>query len=125
MKKLRNDIILIASILIIALIGIILLLSLSKRDNLAAEIYYDDELIMTINLDKEAEYIITGDVSDLIIKTDINEIWVSESGCPDLVCVHQGHVKSTASVITCLPNKIYIKVIGGEEVDLIVWVLKD
>lgn len=120
MKKLRNDIILIASILIIAVIGIILLLSLSKRDNLAAEIYYDDELIMTINLDKEAEYIITGDVSDLIIKTDINEIWVSESGCPDLVCVHQGHIKSTASVITCLPNKIYIKVIGGEEVDLIV-----
>ncbi len=120
MKKLRNDIILIASILIIAVIGIILMLTLSKNDNLSAEVYYNDELVRTIKLDKEAEYVITGDVGDLIIKTDVNEIWVSESKCPDLVCVHQGHVKSTASVITCLPNKIYIKVIGGEEVDLIV-----
>lgn len=120
MKKYKNDIILILSILLVVIVALVVMLALSKKENLSAEIYHDDELIMTISLDKKAEYVVTGDVSDLIIKTDINEIWVSESGCSDLVCVHQGHVHSTASVITCLPNKVYIKVIGSEEVDVIV-----
>lgn len=40
-------------------------------------------------------------------------ICVSEAGCPDQVCVHQGFIADGTVPIVCLPNKLIIEISGG------------
>lgn len=42
-------------------------------------------------------------------------ICVSEAGCPDQVCVHQGFISDSTVPIVCLPNKLMIEISGGGE----------
>ena len=48
--------------------------------------------------------------------------WMSEANCPDHICVRQGKIHYTGQVITCLPNRLTVTIEGGEDggVDLIV-----
>ena len=134
-KKIRNDIILIGSILLISLIVFLIFKLNSTDDNLKALVYYDNELILEVDLDNDSyiihnnelvnkennnEYIIKGRESELTIIVDDNGIKVIDSGCSDRVCVNQGYISSSNRTITCLPNKVYIKLVGSEEVDAIV-----
>lgn len=136
-KKIRNDIILIVSILLIALIVFLIFKLNSTDDNLRAMVYYDNELVLEVDLDSNSykiyndelvnknndnEYIVKGSESELTIIVNENGIKVLDSGCSDNVCVNQGYISSSNRTITCLPNKVYIKLVGGEEVDVIVWV---
>ena len=134
-KKIRNDIILIVSILLIALIVFLIFKLNSTDDNLRAMVYYDNELVLEVDLDNNSykiydnelvnknndnEYIVKGSESELTIIVNDNGIKVLDSGCSDKVCVNQGYISSSNRTITCLPNKVYIKLVGGEEVDAIV-----
>lgn len=134
-KKIRNDIILIVSILLIALLVFFIFKLNSTDDNLHAMVYYDNELVLEVDLDSNSykihnneivnknndnEYIVKGSESELTIIVNDNGIKVLDSGCSDKVCVNQGYISSSNRTITCLPNKIYIKLVGGEEVDAIV-----
>lgn len=39
---------------------------------------------------------------------------VTESGCPDQVCVKTGAVSTAGGVIVCVPNGVVVRVEGGE-----------
>lgn len=121
MNKVRNDIILVLSLIFIAVIGIIFLNAFSTKDNLKALVYCEDELILEIDLSKDDEYDIKGKISDIKIRVENNSIQIIESKCNDQTCVHQGKINSTNQTITCLPNQVYIKLVGiKEEVDVII-----
>lgn len=120
MHKVRNDIILIGVIFLFAIIGIILFQSFSKKDNLKAVVYVEDILVLEIPLEETKEYTIQGKVSEVKIRTSLNSICVIDSGCEDKICVHQGEIHRSHQTITCLPNRVYIKIIGMEGVDAVV-----
>ena len=35
--------------------------------------------------------------------------------CPDQLCVHQGYIDEKGGIITCLPNRVVIQTVGGED----------
>lgn len=39
---------------------------------------------------------------------------VAESGCPDQICVHTGAVSHAGATIACVPNRVVIRIRGGE-----------
>lgn len=38
-----------------------------------------------------------------------------EADCPDLLCIHQKKIYKKGETIVCLPNKVVVEVIKGEE----------
>ncbi len=121
MHKVRNDILLVGVILFISILSLILIYSCSKRENLKALIYCEDKLILEVPLTEEKEYSVEGKEGKVNIKTYVNAICIKESNCKDKICIHQGKINSSNQTITCLPNRIYIKIIGiKEDVDVII-----
>ena len=47
------------------------------------------------------------------IEAEPGRIRVSEAGCPDQVCVHQGWISDGTVPIVCLPNQLIIEISGG------------
>ena len=113
MKKIRNDIILIVSILIIALIFFLVFMINQKKDNLVCQIYNDEILYKEVRLDHEEQIRIDVDGGYVVIDIALDGVLFSESTCPDKICVHQGKIDRSGQTITCLPNRIYVKLVGN------------
>ena len=70
-KSLRNDLILIASLLLVAVISLVVILSTRTKDRLLAKVYVGDEIVEVIDLSKKEEknYTVHGINGDLNIHT--------------------------------------------------------
>lgn len=86
-----------------------------------AEIYQNGSLIHTINLDTVTESYtirIDGDNGAYnIVEIHPGEIGMREASCPDGLCAAMGFIHTEAIPITCLPNKVVIRIIKGENPD--------
>ena len=115
MKK--RDIILIASILVVA-IALFLVVELTKEEGARVVVKVDGVEIAEYSLSKNGTYPLNGGTNILVIEN--GKAYLSDANCPDKLCVHQGKISRTGEVITCLPNKLTVTVFGAEEsVDLI------
>ena len=119
-KKLRNDIILVASLLLVAIISLVVILSTRVRTNLIAKVYVQNDIVETIDLSKkeEKDYTVHGLKGDLIIHTRNGEICVAKSNCPHQDCVKMGYVGSSNRPIICAYNAVYIVIEGSAEYDV-------
>ncbi len=71
------------------------------------------------SLAEEGEYALNGGSNILVISG--GEAWLREANCPDKLCVRQGKIHLSGQTITCLPNKLTVTVVGGEQtVDVVV-----
>ena len=43
------------------------------------------------------------------------EAWMSDSPCRDKICIHAGRISTIHGWIACLPNQVFLRVIGGDE----------
>ena len=118
-KTLRNDLILIGSLLLIAIISLVVLLSTRVKDNLVAKVYVQDTIVETIDLSKkeEKDYTVHGINSDLTIHTRDGAICVSKSNCPHQDCVNMGYVSVSNRPIICAYNAVYIVIEGNATFD--------
>lgn len=118
----KSDIKLILIVLIV--LGIIFgLLNIFKNDNgKEALVYYEDNLVLTIDLtlNGEHEYRVNGYNGEMVIKTLDNKIKVEEENSPLHLCSKQGWIKDSYEVIVCLPNKVVIKIKDSNEIDTVV-----
>lgn len=119
-KKLRNDIILIASLLLVAVITLIVVLVTRVKTNLVAKVYVQDQIVETIDLSKkeDAEYVINGLKGQVHVHTHDGGIAVTESNCPHQDCVHMGYIKETNRPIICAYNALYIVIVGEAVYDV-------
>ena len=115
MKK--RDIILIASILVVALAAF-LFIELGKEAGARVVVAVEGHEIATYSLSENGEYSLNGGTN--ILHIEGGKAWLTEANCPDKLCVHQGKITMTGETITCLPNKLTVTVFGTEEsVDLV------
>jgi hypothetical protein len=88
-----------------------------KSNSKTAYIYSNNKLVR--------EYVFTEDVRDEItIETDTGynvmhiengQIWIHDASCPDKICIHQGKISRDGEMITCLPNRMFIKILDEND----------
>lgn len=107
MKK--NDIILISSFCIIAIIIFVILYATKSKGETA---------YITIN-GKEYKRISTSEDNELRIETEYGyntvvvksgEVYVESADCDNHSCMHQGKIKNSGETIVCLPHKLIITI---------------
>ena len=98
MKK--RDLIIIASILVIA-IGLFLLVNLTKKPGANVVVRVD------------GEYELNGGTN--ILHIEDGKAWLIDANCPDKLCMNQGKISYNGETITCLPNKLTVTVTGAED----------
>ena len=117
MKK--NDFILMAVIMIVALVaaGTLRIWQKNNTGDLAVA-------VVTIDGALYGEYPLSEDVTERIELPDgsFNVLVISggyadvtEASCPDQICVHHSRIRYSGESIVCLPNKLIVEVKGGEE----------
>ena len=118
-KRLRNDIILIASLLIVAVVSLVCVLSTRRKDQFA-KVYCQNDLVLNIDLSKKEnkDYEIQGLKGMMTIHTEDGYICVSKSSCPHQDCVRMGKVNVSNRPIICAYNAVYIVIAGQSEFDV-------
>ena len=109
-KTLRNDLILIGSLLVVVLASLLVTFLTRKKNNLVAKIYVKNELVQTIELTKaeDQEFVVQGSNGEVKVIIKNHAIAVNESNCPHQDCVHTGFVKESNRPIICAYNQVYI-----------------
>lgn len=124
MSKARVIQIIILTILISSVGSIIFLYYFNSSEKLTAEIYQDGNLLYSIdlaNVTDSYEITIPGlNNSDSFntILVERNTISMTNASCPDHICVKTGKITSPLVPITCLPNKVVIRIIADSEENL-------
>ncbi len=87
-----------------------------KEPGSRIEITVDNRVYGIYSLETEQE------IPILIHGTETNHVRISdgfadmtEAACPDLLCVHQKKISKTGETIVCLPNRVVVEVIAGED----------
>ena len=121
MNDRKKAVLLAAVLLVIAILcGIrIYAVSHSSTGNgqaLYADIYQSGELLETIRLDTvtdEYTFEVPGEngASNTVRP---GSIAIISATCPDQICVHQGFISTSLLPITCLPNRLVIRVREGD-----------
>lgn len=113
MKK--NDWILIASILVIAGIGFLIYTILGKQTAGLVKVTIDGELFGTYSLEKDQEIRIN-ETNHLLIEDGHADM--IEADCPDQICVDHKTISKNKETIVCLPNKVVVEIVGGEDTEM-------
>ena len=119
MNDQKKAILLTAVLLIIAVLCIVWIYAVSHSSKgnsqpLYADIYQNGELLQTIRLDTvigEYTFDISGDAGATnTVCVRPGSIAIVSASCPDQICVHQGFISTSLLPITCLPNRLVIRV---------------
>ena len=113
----RNDIVL---IVIILLVAILFFCFYAREDGKIANVYYENNLILKINLKENKEYDVTGYNGNVHLVVENGKIKVEEENSPKHLCSKQGFISSSYETIVCLPNKIVIKIKSEDSVDTVI-----
>ena len=114
-RKYKNDIIFIAAILaVVALAAVALLLLRGEGSTVTVEV--DRQIIGTYSLAIDRVVDITtddGEMNRLVIRD--GKAFMESATCPDGVCVSHRPISREGETIVCLPHKVVVTVIGGNE----------
>lgn len=106
MNKRKRDIILIAVLLLVALVGYYLVNQ--GDDGSYVEVVCEGRVIGTYSLKQDGEYALNGGTN--IIKIENGEAVMIDADCPDHICIKEGKIRKEGQCITCLPNKLTVTV---------------
>lgn len=115
----RNDKILIGVLLVIALGFTFVYQGFVKTEGSRVVITIDGEIYKELPLNQDTELLIegaAGRTNHLVIAD--GKVKMDKASCPDLVCVYQRAIAYSGESIICLPNKVVVKIVDGEEQDI-------
>lgn len=96
-----------------------ILLPKGQTADMIAEIYQNGKLITSIPLDEVREayrFTVTGEdghVNEIEVRP--GSIGIISADCPDKLCVRQGFISDSRLPVTCLPNRLVIRLRLPEE----------
>ncbi|WP_230398808.1 NusG domain II-containing protein [Novisyntrophococcus fermenticellae] len=121
-KLKKNDWILIAGILIIALVAI-LCMTWNKKEGGEVIVTVDKKIYKTLPLSEDATLLIGEKTADYnILEIKDGKVRMKEANCPDKICVEHRAIHYDHESIICLPHKVTVEIRGGEDSDVDVMV---
>jgi len=111
-KKNKNDIILVAVILLIAAAGL-LAVNFTKQEGSMVLVKIDGEVTQSYSLYKNRTVeIITGDKNELLNTLIIEDgkAYMADADCPDKICKEHKPISYSGETIVCLPHRIVIEI---------------
>ena len=120
-KNSRNDIILIGTLLVAALIAYVGIYFYQRlyTDKAIAVVTIAGEEYDRYPLDKDMiEKIELPDGSYNILEIRNGKADITEASCPDGICVNDRAVSMNHETIVCLPNKVVIEIENGEDAEI-------
>ncbi|NLO10612.1 MAG: NusG domain II-containing protein [Clostridiales bacterium] len=115
MKK--NDFYLIGGIILFIAIGFLLML-LFRTEGSKVLITIDGKEHKIFNLNEDTTYEILHDGNRNVLEIKDGYVSMIEASCPDKLCVKHRRIHYDNESITCLPNRVVLRVIGGEDSEL-------
>lgn len=113
-KKIVYDIILGAALLLIAL-SVFLFVECTRTGGELVTVELDGEEIGRYPLDTDKRVPLKDGKNVLVIED--GKAYMESADCPDKVCVRTGKISRVGEQIVCLPNRVFIRVIGeGDEI---------
>ena len=67
-------------------------------------------------MSKKEQEIKINDTNHLIIKD--GQADMIEADCPDQICVEHISISKNKETIVCLPNKVIVEIVGGEDAEI-------
>ena len=113
-RKIKNDIILTASILIVAVVVFVAVLFVSRKGGYV-EVKKDGKIIGKYPLSTNVTVEISGSIGYNLLVIEDGEAYIKSADCPDKLCVKRGKIDKNGETAVCLPNKVTVTVIGGKE----------
>ena len=118
----KSDFKLIVVILSITIVLVFLRFIMDNQNAKTAIIYYNNEVIKTIDLSLQEtkEYTVTGENGPVVIEVNNGKIRVKQENSPLHICSKQGYISKSTETIVCLPNKIVIQIKESDSPDTVV-----
>ena len=118
-RKFRNDGILAAVIIIIA-VAVLLFMKLTKVQGNSVVVKIDGVETQRLSLEENIEFEIkTGKNNEnynvVVIKD--GKVSVVEADCPDGICEEYRPISYVGETIICLPHKVVVEIVGGDNAD--------
>lgn len=60
---------------------------------------------------------VSGPIGDTIVEIMDGKVRVTESPCRDKICIAAGWLTTTGDWTACLPNRVFVRIEGGERND--------
>lgn len=115
----KNDLLLIAFLLILAAAIYIFLLPKAGAEDYSYEIRQDNNVLHIIKvsgLKTSAQFPITTEHGKVIVDLDpAGGASIISSPCPDKLCIHQGRINKIGQTVLCLPEKVLVTVTGNRK----------
>lgn len=118
-KRFKNDIILVAVLIVIALA---VLLPGLLRNSSAGEpmvrisVNGRTHELLPLSEDKVLTVMSENGTNDVIISN--GTVWMSDASCPDKLCVYHKHISKSREQIVCLPNKVVVEIVSDEDSEI-------
>jgi len=108
-KKIRNDILLCAGIIIVAIVTFLIFKATMKEGSYAV-VTIDGAEKYRYNLSQEGSHLIkNGEFENLLVIKN-GEALVTTANCRDKICVSHRAISSTGETIVCLPHKLVVSI---------------
>lgn len=119
MRFIRNDIILIVSLLLVAALGMLYLFKFRGAGD-TVRVTVDGKLYKTYSLSQDiTEDIITGKNGEYLNRLVIKDgkAYMERATCPDGICVDHAPIFRDGESIVCLPQRVVVTVITNNSAD--------
>ncbi len=101
---------------VLAVVGVSVSAYGNGADPTGVSIQSDDgEFLYPLNKPRIIE--VEGPIGQTIVEIDGNRVRVTESPCRDKICIAAGWLENTDDWAACLPNRVFVRVEGGERSD--------
>ena len=119
--RLKRDIILVLSMVIIAAAAFLIINFAVKKDGSYAVIKVDGNVIKTLDLNSGETTIEVNGYQGGENKVVINDgkVSMTEADCPDELCVKTGKISRVGETIVCLPHRVVVEIKGSPDDDSI------
>lgn len=115
----RNDIFLIAGILLTALLCVVFYFIAYPKDGDILQITVDGTVTKTFPLDEDTVYTISsGEDQKNILEIKDGNARITSADCPDKLCVHQKEISRQGETLVCLPHKVVVSIISNKKATL-------